>query len=472
MQRWHLTLGLTGLAIGAAFLAPRLTTLLQPTPPPPPAAADAVPQVVSTLPAEATGHLVVDAGLDRSAVLSGRPAERYLTVSVSAPGDLGVAERRPVDLSVVIDASGSMSARGKIDNARQAAKLLASRMERGDTYSLVVFADDASVVVPATAVQDVAAIHRQIDRVFEGGGTNLYAGLERGLREVRRSLPEGAVGRLIVLSDGNANVGVVDPNALSRFAADAAASGVAVSTIGLGLDYNEDLLARLADLGGGTYDFVDDPSALGGVFTDELQRTASVVARGTRVRIDLPPGVRPVEVIGWDATRTADGWEVFLGDVYAGDTRKIVTRVTVDGALPLGDGVAASVAAHYDDLVDGRGATSRAVAPLRVTGDPRVVDASLDRARAVEATRAAGSWYLEMSTRAYAEGDRDQSRQLLGAGRALLDDAARDLKDDSLAAEASALEQTGQVFELHAPASDGGRRAIKTNKERFRDLAR
>ncbi len=190
MQRWHLTLGLTGLAIGAALLAPRLTALLGPAPVPAPP--DPVPPVVVgeirttpvevELPPPSTGHLTVEAGLDRTAVLSGHASDRFLTITVSAPENLGLSQRRPVDLAVVLDASGSMSARGKIDYAKRAAKLLASSMEAGDSYALVVFNDDASTVVPATSLTDVGAIHRAIDRVYEGGGTNLYAGMEHGAR--------------------------------------------------------------------------------------------------------------------------------------------------------------------------------------------------------------------------------------------------------------------------------------------------
>lgn len=473
MQRWHLTVGLTGLALGAALIAPRLTAALHadPTPvPPPPVVTPPVAHVDAPPPLpESTGHLVVDAGLDRTAVLEGRSAERFLTINVAAPDDIGASFRRPVDLAVVIDASGSMSARGKIDYAKRAAKLLASNMEHDDTYSLVVFNDDASTVVPATRASDVASIHRAIDRIYEGGGTNLYAGMDRGAREVRESLDQAAVGRVVVLSDGNANVGVTDGSALSRFAADLASDGVTLSTIGLGLDYNEDLLAQLADMGGGTYDFVDDPRELEGVFSDELERTASVVARRTSVEIRLPDGVEPVEVIGWDAVRTPDGWRVYLGDVYSGDTRKIVARVRVEGASA-GEQPVASIVADYEDLIDDAMAQTHARAVATVTADQAEVDASIDPTRSAAASEAYGSWYLEKSTRAYAEGNQTRSRELLRQGQEVLRTAAE--HDPSLDSVADELREVEQVFEMNAPRSVEGRRAIKANKEMYRERSR
>lgn len=474
MKRWHLTFGLTSLAIGAAFLAPRLVggRVVEATPPSRSPVVVTPEAVVDAPPAVASGPLVVDAGLDRTAVLRGEDTERYLTITVTAPLEAGRTVRRPVDLAVVMDTSGSMSARGKIDQARRAAKLLAAEMEPGDTYSLTVFNDDATVVVPATTVDDPTAIQLAIDRIYEGGGTNLYAGMDRGAREVRRSVREGTASRVVVLSDGNANVGVTDDNALVRFAADLAGDGIALSTIGLGLDYNEDLLARLSDVGGGTYDFVDDASQLESVFSDELARVASVVARGTTVHVKLPPGVVPVEVIGWEAEPSGDGWDVFVGEVYAGETRKIVTRVRIVGSLEDGRHPVADVGATYVNVMDGTDARSSDTADVVVTNDRGQIAASVDRARSIEASRAVGSQFLDLSTRAYAHGEQDRSRELAEQAVRLLRTTASELGDRGLADDADAVGRATEVYEMHAPNSSQGRTQIKLSKEQFRDLAR
>jgi Ca-activated chloride channel family protein len=476
MKRWHLTLGLTGLALAGAYLAPRLLGM-QPVLPPEPVVPTVIPEVVVQTPpvvleepAEPEGNLIVDAGLDRTAMLPGTQ-ERYLTILVTAPAEGGDVVRRPVDLSVVMDTSGSMSARGKIDQARRAAKLLATSMQPGDTYSLTVFNDDATVVVPSMSVTDPTAISLAIDRIYEGGGTNLYAGMDRGAREIRSTRRSGAASRVVVLSDGNANVGVTDESSMVRFAAELTADGVSLSTIGLGLDYNEDLLAHLADVGGGTYDFVDDASQLQTVFSDELARVGSVVARGTDLRIHLADGVTPVEVIGWDAASTTDGWSVYLGEMYAGETKKIVTRVRISGR-DLGDQPVAEAEALYVDLVDERAATSRDDASVLVTADAAQERASVDRERSVEVTRAVGSRLLDMSTRAYADGDQSRSRQLAQEAVTTLQQGASEYRDEELLRDASRIDQDTRVYEMHAPASTEGRTIIKQNKELFRDLVR
>jgi len=479
MQRWHLTAGLAGLAVVGAFLAPRLAGRIAPQPPEPPPVEPRVdppvpiePPVAVVEPApEAEGHLVVQARLDRNAVLRGQSQERFLAITISAPNDIGEQFRRPVDIGVVMDASGSMAARGKIDYAKRAAKLLASSMETSDVYSLVTFSDDATVIVPATAVRDSTPIQRAVDGILEGGGTNLYAGLDKGAGEVRRSLDAQSVGRIVLLSDGNANVGITDPGALGRYVSSLASQGVTVSTVGLGLDYNEDLLARLADLGGGTYDFVDDPRELTTVFSDELERSASVVARATQVTIELPEGVQGMEVIGWDATPTANGWTVWMGDVYAGDARKIIARVQVTGSqqdqMPV-----ASISARYNDIVDGRVASSSTSATATTTNQVAQVEASLDEKTAVEAVRAWGNEYLVQSTRAYTDGDVEEAKQLAGRSRDILDGAATQYDNDTLRGDAANTRETITVYEAYAPTSAEGRRAVKATKEFYNEQSR
>jgi len=488
MKRWHLTFGLVTLALGAAWLAPRLAAAwnaapTEPTEPPPPQepvatiAEIATPQapVIPAVPSAHAGHLVVDAGFDRSAILSTDQAERYLTVNVSAPADTGIQVRRPVDLAVVIDASGSMSAQGKIDSAKRAAKELAREMGPGDTYSLTVFNDDALLVVPATPVDDPSRIELAIDRILEGGSTNLYAGLDRGATEIKRSRQDGWASRVVVLSDGEANVGVTNPNALLRYAADLAGQGIALTSVGVGLDFNEDLLQRLADVGGGSYHFVDDASQLSTVFSTELHHTASVVGTGTLVHVELPDGVSPVEVIGWDATRTEHGWDVFIGDVYSGESKKIVTRVRVDGpglARTSAQGADVVASAHYSDVTDHDDAITIDDASIAVVTDRAAVDASLDRSRSIDATRAVGGQFLEMSTRAYERGDRVESRRLSEEGAQLLHRQSAALAEPSLDSAASSLQQATKPYEMYAPTDDQARRAIKANKEVYLEEAR
>lgn len=490
MKRWSITAGLALLAVTGGLLAPRLTALVtspstpEPLPPGPVPAAEPdgvtpvrvetpVPPQVAPGDPVTSGHLIVEAGLDRTAVLAGSRDEHFLTITVTAPADLGQRVRSPVNLAVVMDVSGSMSARGKIAYARQAAKVLAGSMRPGDTYSLVTFSDEARVVIPATGVPNVGPVHAAIDRIVEGGSTNLYAGLVEGGAQARSALAPGNVGRVVVLSDGKANVGRTDMSSLSRRVGQLAAEGVSVSTVGLGVDYDEDRMARLADVGGGSYDFVDDPRQLQSVFRDELSRTQQVVARRTQLRVDLPPGVTGLEVLGWEAASTDSGWTIDVGDVHAGETRKIVARVRVDasqedaGSLPV-----AVATADYHDVVHGRDARDRARAQALVTRDAGLVATAWDKTKAALAREAWANAQLDRSARAYASGNLKDARALAASSASTLRQAAVDFDAEELEEQAAAVEAVDHVFQTAEPTSVQGRRSIKQAKEWSRVHAR
>ena len=428
MQRWHLTLGLSTLAGLGLWLAPRLfatpaATVAIPIDPIPEAEAEAEAEAVAVnVPIDTpAGHLQVSMGLDRTAVLVGKSEDRWVTVQVTAPKDVGEVWRRPVDLAVVMDVSGSMTARGKIDYARQAAKGLASAVQDGDTFALITFADDAHVVIPAGPVHDASVVHQAIDRIYEGGGTNLYGGLVKGREEVRRTLHAENVGRVVLLSDGNPTVGIQDGGALGRLTAEMAADGVAVSVVGLGVDYNERLLEQLADMGGGSYDFVNDPSQLQRVFADELERTAATVARDLVVDLHVADGVEGLEVVGWPAERIADGWRVNMGSVQAGETKKIVARVRVKSGAE-GTTAVAALDARYVDLVDQAERVAHAKAEATATRDAAVVHASVDKKSALAAAQAWGNERLVASTEAFRAGR-------VAEAEAIANDAGRGLRE-------------------------------------------
>jgi Ca-activated chloride channel family protein len=387
-------------------------------------------------------------------------------VDVHAPDDaLGEPMRRPVDLSVVLDTSGSMR-NGKLDAAKRATRHLARSMGPDDTFGLVVFSDRARSVVAQGPV-DLLELDRTLDRVWDHGGTDLHQGIRTGSDRLR-ARPD-AVARVVVLSDGEPTAGRLHPDDFEQLARDIAADGASITTVGLGLDYNEDLLATIADVGGGDYAFVDQSADLTQVFDRTLRDTASVVAQGTSLRLTLPEGVQAEQVIGWDAQRHADGFTVYLGDLAAGQTRRILASLRVDGTVPQGEHPLVA-SADYIDLATGHAARDTDAPKLQLTADGDAVHRSLDQALHAQALRSVGNWHLEQSTRTYARGDREQARTLLQKSRDVLRDAAPYAPAAQL--DLKAVDATAAAIEQHAPAAPEGRALIKGNKERFRAVTR
>lgn len=469
MQRWQLTVGLGALALAAAVVAPELRArrAAPPTPEAPPIPQPETPAEPPPTPTQ-LGSLVVEAGLDRTALLRGVAEDRYLTITVRAPDDVGEETRRPLALAVALDASGSMLAAGKIDHARAAAKHLVGQLDETDQFGLVAFSDDATTVVPMGRVFEPAALQAAIDRVPVRGGTNLFAGLERGRDDLGRAQGADRLSRLILLSDGQATAGITDPESLKRLASQIRAQGVTVSTIGLGADFNEDLLAEMADLGGGTYAYVNHPKVLSTVFNEELRRSASVVARGVALEVRLPDGVQLLETLGWTAHPSANGVTVDLGDVYAGETRKIVMRVKARAPVAAGAWEVAQATARYEDLVLAQAGSSSAVASVELTDRIEVARRSVDKVRAAQAAEAVGNKLLDESTRAFTRGDVAEAKELANRSQGLLEKAAADYDAPALAAQAAPAAAAAAGYDAWAPTSEEGQSLVKDTKQESR----
>ncbi|NOY25891.1 MAG: VWA domain-containing protein [Oligoflexia bacterium] len=466
MQRWHLTAGLAGATAVAALVIPTLrgpTASNLPSPAPqPPIATPGISQGFD-------GALQLSATLDRSALLVGSQQDRYLVIDISAPdmpGDL----RRPVNLAVVMDTSGSMAGRGKIDNARMAAAELVGQLGPEDTFSLVTFSDVGRVVVPTTAVTDQSRLARLVKSIRPGGGTNLSSGLKQGLAQLSDPSLEG-VRRVVLLSDGMANIGVTDVNSLAQEAGSRVSQGVTVSAMGLGLDYNEDLLTAMSDAGGGSYHFVDRPGQLAAMFSKELRQMTRVAGREVAVDVTLPQGVSLQQIYGWGATTTTDGYRVFLGDVHGGETRKIVARVHVDAPSAGTVGVA-DVRLRYSDADTGRLADEAVAVAAVVTPDAAVADSSTNKTAGIAAAKAHAGALLDQSARSYSSGD-------VAGNQRQLAQAEEDLKwmgvlydAPELKAQVADIAEQRRAFRAAAPTSDAGLRQVKKSKESARAYAR
>ena len=466
MQRWHLTAGLASLAGLAVFLAPRTEARVG-NPPQAPVGVDSVapplsPPLFQDVQRSRAGDLHLSAGLDHPALMRGQDNERFLVITVGAD-EVDAGEQRPVNVAVVMDRSGSMNEQGKMEYARQAAREIVNSLDEGDRFSLVTFSDRSQVVIANAPADDPSRLYRAIDGVYEGGGTNLYAGLTDGQNQVATQSSDRSVNRVIVLSDGKANVGITRPAALASQAGLHVDAGVSVSTIGLGLDYNEDNLAAMADQGGGTYRFVDDPTSLSRIFREELHQLDAVAAEGVEVAVSLP-GVEVVDVLGYNETVTDDGFSVRLGDIYGGQTRKIVAKVRITGA---GDEVeVADVQLTRRD--DGEPVPSVDVVAT-VTDQTKVIEDTVHRELAILANQAEAGELALQGTQAWNAGDHDKSEELLSQSALVAGEAGSRYSAPELREQAQELERQNDVYQTYRPKSTEGKRASKGNKELYRD---
>ncbi|NOY86979.1 MAG: VWA domain-containing protein [Deltaproteobacteria bacterium] len=301
-----------------------------------------------------------------------------ILIRITAPDDLGTPDRPLLNMALVLDKSGSMSDQGKIEFARLAAHQLIDRLGPSDILSIVTYDDRVRVLSPAGKVKNRARLHRIIDSIYPGGRTYLSGGLEKGFEQARRSRRKGYVNRVLLLSDGLANVGNVNRDLLRIRAGSMSESGVSVSTFGVGYDFDEDLLASLATGGGGSYYYIADPRDIVAALSKEFQMASATVATDVQIIIRLLNGCRFDSAIGHEWRRDGDSVIIRLGDMSAGERRSLMARVNVPGK-ELGDQRVADVYLQYRDTASGRMTRYKPHrVSLRLVQDPMVYRNNFD----------------------------------------------------------------------------------------------
>jgi Ca-activated chloride channel homolog len=232
----------------------------------------------------------------------------------------------PLNLSIVIDRSGSMSGE-KIKNAKQAAKHLIDQLDDEDYVSIVIYDNAVSVLQPTTRIMNRQMIKNKINNIVDGGGTNLMGGALKGYEEVRKSYKSGYINRVLLLSDGQANEGITNPREIERIVRkQASENGITISTFGLGNDYNEDLMTAMAESGNGNYYFINNSYDIASIFEKELNGISNAVAREVELKIILPENVSVQKVYGYRYTQKNQTVTVFMNTLFANDTRGILVR--------------------------------------------------------------------------------------------------------------------------------------------------
>ncbi|MFN3189250.1 MAG: vWA domain-containing protein [Aureliella sp.] len=259
------------------------------------------------------------------------------------------AERQPVNVAIVIDKSGSMQGE-KIRQARNAALGALDRLGDDDIISIVTYDSSVEVLVPATKASDRSAIRTKIRGISAGGNTALFAGVSKGAAELRKFLDEKMVNRVILLSDGLANVGPSSPAELTQLGESLIKEGISVSTMGLGLGYNEDLMSQLALASSGNHVFIEEAQNLVQVFQNEFDDVLGVVAQQIKVKAKIAEGIRPVKVLNSKADITGQNVTIDLGQLYSRQERYFVVEVEVpfgdiDSSMPV-----AEVAVEYMNM--------------------------------------------------------------------------------------------------------------------------
>jgi Ca-activated chloride channel family protein len=378
---------------------------------------------------------------DRHLIRAHGRSERFLLVEVVAPTIQAEAPRkRPaVNLAFVLDRSGSMGANSKLPLAKQATLEAIDRLDAADRFAVVTYDDRVEVVTAATdATPDARrAASRALAPVEPRGSTNLHAGWLTGCEQVAAGLAEQGVNRVLLLTDGLANVGVTDREELGRLAFDLRKRGVTTSTFGVGIDFDEQLLQGMADNGGGHFYFASDVAQMRDHITSEVGETLEVVAREVVLELVLPESVRVDSLSPFRVEQAGGRARILLGDMVSGQVLTIALRMTFDFG-DVGREVGALLrVADRDHAFD---AASPALAPVSLAWQYADHAANDAQPRDIEVDRIVAQLFAERArqeaVRLNREGQFEAARAALsGVRRRVSAYAGRDARLNEIVAE-------------------------------------
>lgn len=258
--------------------------------------------------------------------ISRNQREAVLQIGFTTPSVNERTNLRPLNLALVIDKSGSMADGDKMPRVKQSLMTMLDRLREDDIVSIIVFDSGAEVLFSAQRIGNGYAIRRVIESIEPGGSTNLHAGLMLGYKEAQRNFEKDATNRVILLTDGIANVGTTDPQRIAAESSEFNGLGVDLSTIGVGLELNNDLLRTLAKTGRGLYHFVADYKDIDKVFATEVQSLLSSVAKNVRLDVEFDPNLQVEQIYGYDPRHSRNGFSMNLENWNNGVTQAVIVR--------------------------------------------------------------------------------------------------------------------------------------------------
>jgi len=424
-------------------------------------------------PASAADPVKTQVFLDQPTVLAGGNAVVYVVLRFEGVGaDQGTDARRPpLNLALVLDRSGSMSDAGKIDYLKRAAKLAVDRLGEDDTLSIVEYDDQITLMQPARRVGNTSEIKSLIDALEPRGSTNLTGGMMRGVEEAHAALQgpanrPGTITRVVLMSDGLANTGITDPAEIARLVRGAKGDGVRVSAIGLGRDFDENLMQAIAENGGGRYYYVEQPTQIARIFQQELSTLFDTCARDVELSFRGSSAVKRVEIVGYDDANGAHDAHRGLEDLYSGEKRSVLLRLEV--ATPAsGHAELGQVVLNYKNAKTGETRSFTQPLSVNVTNDRAAVEHARNADATVEATLAEAERNHQAQVKLFEQGRRAEAQQNLTTMAHDLEAKNRTLKDDRISRKIEALNVENRQMTTAAASPSASQGFLKSSKQRL-----
>jgi len=356
--------------------------------------------------ATAADGLQLQARFDNPQAEANTKGERVLELLVTTPKHLSsqpALARIALNIALVIDTSGSMGQEGKLETVKSAAHNILDKLQPGDRFALITYNNSATVHIPLEPVESLRHAHRLIDALRPGGNTHLSAGLRHGYRQLHRHLDTSVINRIFLLSDGLANMGETNPRRLGDWVEMEQHNGISLSTFGVGLDFNETLMAELSERGRGMYYFIDEPARSKEILAQAFRATREIVAKDVELEVQLHPAAVVREVYANSYQIHGNTLTIQAGDLSVGERRRIHIRIATP-VLDKGDQNIGQVRMEYQQ-------------PGQATAISQTLPMSLRYGTFGQAIEKARDWTITERTKVFeAHYARDKAAQIYDKG--------------------------------------------------------
>ncbi len=404
---------------------------------------------------------------DRAILPAGDSQNVVLKVTLDAPPTPAHIKRPKVNLALVLDQSGSMSG-PKIEQAKAAAVEALTRLGVQDVFGVVVYDTNVHTIVPAQHATNLNSIIHTIKQIRTGGSTALFGGVSQGAAEIRKNLENDYIHRIVLLSDGLANVGPRMPEDLGRLGAALLKENISVTTVGVGVDYNEDLMARLAQRSDGNTYFVESGFDLPRIFAAELGDVLNVVAKQVKVIITLPKDVRPIHIIGREGRIKGQNIELSMNQLYGDQEKYALVEVNLPKSVAGSKIKIAQVEVGYENPFTKEREISRGISYAAFSSDPKKVakSSNLDVIREYQLNLNALA--QEKAIQLSDQGKKPEAVKKLKQSAAKLEKLGRLYKDKTLLQEAEAVADQAEQIEEKG-MSKKNRKVLRTKSYQMKN---
>jgi Ca-activated chloride channel family protein len=415
----------------------------------------------------ALGPFKAAISLDRTKISDSATQNVFIHVRFAPPIPEQTKEylRPQLNLGLVLDRSGSMDEKGKLEYTAKAAVQLVDSLKSSDLLSVTEYDDQVTLLRANGPLNRKSDLQQLIRDLRPRGSTNLCGGLRAGISATKSSVQVNRLSRVLLLSDGLANVGITNPSEIARFAQIARDQGISVSTMGVGLDYDENLLQAIAEQGGGNYYYIERPTQMASIFQRELGTLTTSIARDIAVTFSGSNSIHSAVIIGEKSNSISPNAKKCIANIYGGEERSFVIRLTLNAVQSKTCNLG-TINFNYLDSKTKETISIEKSLTVDVTRDKAAIEASRNASVSAEVALLEADWEQEQSVQMYEQGNITEAKTNVQTLVTKMQSANVTLKDQRISKKIEALQLESQQMD-NANMSQSNRQVyLKSSKQR------